>query len=59
MITIVFRPVLARPHRRPPSNQTASLESQPTQPIQQVLGRTLRQFTVFLQQLQLVLPTVS
>ena len=41
VITIVFRAVLMRPHRGPPSNQAASLESQTIQGIQQVLGRTL------------------
>ena len=42
MITIVFRSVLIRPHRRPPlESGPPFLKSQPIQPIQQVLGRTL------------------
>src|ERR1700716_873629 len=42
-----FAPVIApavflRPHRRPPHNQAASLESQPTPQNQHVRGQTLR-----------------
>src|SRR5438128_10889786 len=45
MIAIVFGTVLVRPHRRPPrieASQTAFLQSQKIQKIQQVSGRTLR-----------------
>src|ERR1700757_1845837 len=40
--SVVTSAILARPHRRPPTNQAASLESQMIPPIQFVLGRALR-----------------
>jgi hypothetical protein len=42
VITIVFRSVLIRPHRRPLLESDTFLESQPIRKIQEVLGRTLR-----------------
>jgi len=42
LVTIVFRAVFGRPHRRPSSNQATSLESQMIHPIQLLPGPTLR-----------------
>ncbi|WP_294540150.1 acyltransferase, partial [uncultured Rhodoblastus sp.] len=42
LVAVVFRPVLARPHRQPLPNQAAFHESQTTRAIQLLFGRTLR-----------------
>jgi hypothetical protein len=42
MAAVITLAVLRRPHRRPSSNQAATLESQITQTIQYVPGQTLR-----------------
>jgi hypothetical protein len=41
LVAIVFHPVFVRPHRRPPTNQTATLESQAIHGIQHLSRRTL------------------
>jgi hypothetical protein len=43
MAAVITLAVLRRPHRRPSSNQAATLESQITQTIQYVPGQTLRE----------------